>query len=170
MSETKIFHFSVDDTIECFKDINTNNYNTIFQNPTFAWFKDLHEKFGVVISCYVYYQDGEFALSDCTDRYRNEFASNEEWLRFGFHTLDKKTVYDKTDIYADYVKTMKELIRIVGSGSIDHVIRLQGFQGNSENIEDLVDSEIEPIVGLLTSDDGKEQYARKTEKIGRAHV
>ena len=42
MSETKIFHFSVDDTIECFKDINTNNYNTIFQNPTFAWFKDAH--------------------------------------------------------------------------------------------------------------------------------
>ena len=59
---------------------------------------------------------------------------------------------------------MKELIRIVGSGSIDHVIRLQGFQGNSENIEDLVDSEIEPIVGLLTSDDGRDNYYLSEEQ------
>ena len=53
----KIFHLSFDDTIMCLKDISENDYESIFDNPTFSWLRELHQTYGVVISCYCFFEE-----------------------------------------------------------------------------------------------------------------
>ena len=91
-----IFHLSFDDVITVFEDLNKEQYSSIFDNAELAWMKQLHDKYGVVISCYVFFEDNEFSLAECTGRYRDEFQSNSDWLRFGFHSRNGTTVYGKT--------------------------------------------------------------------------
>lgn len=156
--EDKIFNLTLDDVIECFEDINDNKYSSVFENSTFLWMKSLHEEYGVIITCYVYYEDGKFDLSQCTDKYKEEFEANSEWLRFGFHTLNGNTSYEEGDIATDYLKTVSELKRIVGNKSIDNVIRLQGFQGSYDGVTVLFKLEDEPVIGLFTTDDSRQSY------------
>ena len=153
-----IFSLSFDDTILIFKDINNNNYDSVFQNSTLSWYKELHEKYGVVISCYCYYEDKNFNLSQITDKYKEEFQANSDWLRFGFHAINSDTNYATGAIDIDYQKTVRELERIVGEDSIDNVIRLQMFQGLYDEIRKLTELSEQPIVGLLTADDSRQSY------------
>ena len=141
-----------------FEDIKENNYDSIFQNTTLNWYKELHDKYGVVISCYCYYENKNFNLSQFPDKYKDEFENNSDWLRFGFHTINGETDYQTGDIVGDYVKTVQELERIVGEDSIDNVIRLQRFQGSYEEIKKLTQLSDQPIVGLLTADDNRKNY------------
>lgn len=161
-TQGKYFHLSFDDTIECFKDITENDYNSIFENPTFLWFKKLHETYGVIISCYCYYEElneNSFNLNVCTRKYQSEFRENSEWLRFGFHALNESAIYNgNQDIYSDYVTTIRALIEITGQESIDNIIRLHGFSGSYNDIQRIVNSDLEPVVGLLTADDKRMSY------------
>lgn len=153
-----IFSLSFDDTILLFKDINENNYKSIFENSTLNWYKELHYKYGVVISCYVYYEDDNFNLSQFPSKYRGEFERNNYWLRFGFHTVNGSTNYKTGDISKDYSKTINELERIVGYKSIDNVVRLQLFQGSYDGLVTLTTLDNQPIKGLLTADDNRQSY------------
>lgn len=153
-----IFHLSFDDTIFLFKDLKGNDYDTIFDNPTLNWYKNLHDKYGIKISCYVFYEYKDFNLSQVSDTYRREFMENSSWLRFGFHTIDEYTNYQSGEIVSDYEKTINESERIVGSESIDNIIRLHMFQGSYEEIRKLSKLKDQPIIGLLTSDDYRQNY------------
>lgn len=153
-----IFSLSFDDTILLFKDIYENNYKSIFQNQTLNWFQESHKKYGVVISCYVYYENDDFNLSRFPSKYKKQFEKNSDWLRFGFHILNSKTDYRKGEIKNNYIKTVNQLERIVGDKSIDNVIRLQMFQGSKNNIKELVQYSNQPIKGLLTADDNRQSY------------
>lgn len=159
-----IFNLSFDDTIIIFEDISENDYNSIFDNQTLNWYRQLHRDYGVVISCYVYYEDGEFNLSQVPDKYKDEFVKNSSWLRFGFHTLNGETNYKKGKITDDYIKTINQLERIVGKQSIDNVIRLQMFQGSYKEIKELSQLADEPVKGLLTADDKRQSYYLNKDK------
>lgn len=79
---------------------------------TLNWYKELHYKYGVVISCYVYYEDDNFNLSQFPSKYRGEFERNNYWLRFDSTPL--MVVQTKTVIYLRIIqKTINELERIV---------------------------------------------------------
>lgn len=155
---SNIFHLSFDDTVFIFKDLKENRYDSIFENGTLNWFRELHDRYGVVISCYVYYENSEFNLSQVPNIYHKEFVDNSEWLRFGFHTVNENTDYRTGEIVADYKMTVKELERIVGTEAIDNIVRLQMFQGSSAEIKKLVSLDDEPVKGLLTADDDRQSY------------
>ena len=161
--DDKIFHLSFDDVIQCFEDISENEYDSLFENSTFAWMKNVHDKYGVVISCYVYYEKEKFNLSQCTDKYRTEFANNSDWLRFGFHTINADTSYEEGIIIDDYNKTITELERIVSTQAIDNVIRLQSFKGSYDGMNELIRTAHEPVIGFLTADDKRKSYYLETE-------
>lgn len=141
-----------------FEDINKNKYESIFENSSLGWYRDLHESYGVVISCYVYYEDGDFNLSKFPSRYKDEFIQNSSWLRFGFHTINGDTNYQSGNITSDYLKTVKEMERIAGSESIDNVVRLQMLQGSYNEIKELTELEDQPVKGFLTADDNRQSY------------
>lgn len=163
-SNNKIITLSFDDTVDIFIDLfdKNNDYKSVFENSTLAWFKFLHEKYNVTISCFVFYQDEKFNLLQCDGRFLPEFENNSSWLRFGFHALDKNTIYgtndDSLEIVTDYENTINALKNIVGNSCIDNVIRLQSFQGTKNEIKGLIKLDDEPIVGLLSSDDGRNNY------------
>ncbi|MDD3140549.1 MAG: lipopolysaccharide biosynthesis protein [Lachnospiraceae bacterium] len=160
----KVFHLSLDDFIIAFEDIteNEDKYCSIFDNATFAWMKELHDSYGVVFSCYVFCEDGKFRLEDCSTKYYMEFKENADWLRFGFHSIDANTIYNMNTknkkIGDDYSRTIMSLQKIVSNDAIDNFIRLQSFQGTEEQIEELTELELEPVIGLLTADDGRQSY------------
>lgn len=160
--EHKYFHLSFDDVLNVFQDITLHEeYESIFENNTLEWFKELHDQYGVVISCYVFYENDNFSLAQCTDRYHQEFEDNADWLRFGFHALNGETVYgnDEPDrIQEDYLITIMKLCEIVGDNAIDNVIRLQSFQGTKREVEALTMVKEESVTGLLTADDRRQNY------------
>ena len=165
-------HFSVDDSNSIFEDItaHSDTYKSIFDNPQLQFIKSLHEKYGIVVSFYVFYswnvEDGNFALSDCTERYRDELIANTDWLRFGFHAKDAPAyeTISAEDELEYYNKTVEELIRITGSVTcIDNFVRLDRFIATSEMVDELKKSE-EGIVGLLCADDPERQSYSLTEQ------
>ena len=165
VNNEKFAHISLDDFIVAFEDItqNESKYNSIFENSTFAYLKELHNKYSIVISCYVFYENDnkKFNLSKCTDKFSEEFKDNSNWLKFGFHSLNSSKNYENTsgyEIKKDYDKVIKELLRITGSNEcIDNVVRLQNFAGNEKSIEEIKDTYY-GIKGVLGADDKRRSY------------
>lgn len=149
--------------IQIFRDItiHEDKYASIFENDTLRFLKELHDRFGTVTSCYVFFRSGDFDLSQCTDKFRDEFMKNSSWLKFGFHAFEPDTIYgteSKRFMRDDYDSVISELIRITGDKCIDSVIRLHYFSGSLREIKSLVSSSLCPLKGLLCSDDRRPNY------------
>lgn len=164
-SREKYVHFSLDDTILLFEDLyqNSNRYSTIFDNDTLKYLKQLHSRYGIVVSCYTWYQKENFDLSMLSAQYQQEFQDNSDWLRFGFHALDSEAKYetdaDIEKLKKDYEKTVEQLVRITGGENcIDHVIRLHYYAGTKDGIQELANGKYR-IKGLLAADnEGRKSY------------
>ncbi len=162
-TQAGIFHLSFDDVIDMFWDLTENEeaYESIFENEMLGWMKELHDTYGVVISCYVFYQNDNFCLEDCTTRFRREFEENADWLRFGFHSLEPDAVYGAhgdSDILEDYCKTINCLKKISGGVAQTSVIRLHCYQADESEVEVLMDNHLLPVTALLCADDGRQSY------------
>lgn len=165
INNSKFMHVSLDDFILAFEDITKNEgkYKSIFDNDTFSYLKDLHDKYGAVISCYSYYEndDASFNLSKCTNKFAKEFEENSDWLKFGFHTYNGSKNYEKTnsdEAKSDYDKVIGELLRITGNDKcIDRVVRLQNFAGNEESVQ-AMENTYDGIEGVLGADDKRRSY------------
>lgn len=170
VNNKKFIHISLDDFITAFEDITNNmdKYKSIFENDTFTYLKKLHDNYGAVISCYTYYEsdDKKFNLSQCTDKFAEEFEANSEWLKFGFHTLNGAKNYENTsseEAKEDYDKVITELLRITGSDKcIDKVVRLQNFAGNEESVQAMKNTDY-GIQGVLGADDKRRSYYLNNE-------
>lgn len=152
----RAIHFSIDDTIEIFKDLTENQqeYDTIFDNTTLKFFKDLNTKYNIKVSVYCFYQNEEFNLLQCTDKYKEEFEENSCWLKFGFHAYDGQTDYTQLSVdeaKKQYEESIDELKRIVGENSITRLVRLDRFRGNKEIIKIFTENEV-GLKGLLGAD------------------
>jgi hypothetical protein len=158
-----LIHFSMDDVIEIFKDltINEDEYQSIFDNKTLRFFRDLHLKYGLVLSCYCYFDNKNgFQLSRSTCKFKEEFERNSDWLKFGFHGYNKDSRYETEyplKAVSDYDNVISALIRIVGDGSIDRIPRIHMYQGNKEVIRGFQNTEF-GILGLLSADDDRKSY------------
>ncbi len=158
-------HFSIDDSNDIFADLTAHSdyYDSIFQNQKLRYVKDLHDKYGIVVSFYVFYswnvEKGMFSLSECTNRFKDEFTENAGWLRFGFHAKDE-LAYETLTVEEElkyYNKTIDELLRITGSSEcIDNYVRLDRFVATEDMLKEMADTE-NGIVGLLCSDDSERQ-------------
>lgn len=153
-------HFSVDDTIDLFADLtyNRDRYHSLFDQPDLAFFKSLHDQYGIVVTFYCYYswdtsKEDSFTLADATDAFAQEFSANSDWLRFGFHARDAAAYLDP-DIDQEewYTKTTSELVRITGSADcIDHTLRLDRYLADAETVAMLAR---EGVTTLLCKDPG----------------
>ena len=125
---TSILHFSIDDFILTLKDLTEKEtqYQSLFEQPLFAFLRKMHAAYGAVFSCYCFGRDinSGFRLEDVTRKYRKEFCGNADWLRFGFHGMDSGAVYgdnggtrtmnrDAGQAAEDYGYVVKQLEQIV---------------------------------------------------------
>ncbi|MCD8295939.1 MAG: hypothetical protein LUC88_00025 [Prevotella sp.] len=152
----------MDDVINIFDDINSHNYESVFENKTLGYLLKLHKKYGLKVSLFCYYQkgNGSFNLDKCTDRYRSEFENNAGWMRFGFHGLCSESDYNKLsvdDALKDYLRTMDALSKIVGNVALDDTPRIHLFHGSREFVDTMRQSKYE-ILGLISADDDRLSY------------
>ncbi len=114
----RFIHFSIDDCIEIYSNLDKNRetYNSIFENKLLKCLKSLNNEYGCKFSLFVYENNEKFDIANCTDKYKNEFEENSNWLRFRFHALNSKADYEKYEsasIVNDYNKVLEDLERIV---------------------------------------------------------
>ncbi|HJD24605.1 MAG TPA: hypothetical protein H9694_10765 [Firmicutes bacterium] len=121
------YRFTVDDCIRAFEDLERHKeeYTSIFDNPFLAVFREAHELYGSKTHINMFYAsyDGSFNLSMMTDRYRQEFEANADWLSFSFHARQEMPDLPYRDkgydeVKADCLLTVGELRRIVGTAAL----------------------------------------------------
>lgn len=169
---TSILHFSIDDFILTLKDLTEKEtqYQSLFEQPLFAFLKKMHAAYGAVFSCYCFGRDinSGFRLEDVTRKYRKEFCSNADWLRFGFHGMDSGAVYgdnggtrtmnrDAGQAAEDYGYVVKQLEQIVGEAALDEIPRVHFFAGTRECCAAWKNAE-HGIKGMLAADDDRYSY------------
>ncbi|MCI9435157.1 MAG: hypothetical protein HFI86_07810 [Bacilli bacterium] len=161
-SKEKKVIISIDDTIEVFKDLteNASTYDSIFDNKLLNYFKSLHDEYGFLVTMYVFYDYGGFKLSNANDKYKDEFISNSDWLKFGFHAYNDKSNYGNSSAEQakkEYETVINELIRICGKDSIDTNVRLHLYAGNLESVMAMKNTNF-GITGLYTAEDDRQNY------------
>lgn len=162
MLGTKLLHFSVDDVIVSFKQLTETKPNSIFEIPMFGYLKKMHEKYGVVVSCYCFYACEDFALSEATRLYRKEFENNSSWLKFGFHGNTGRENYKEQDLklsqkhFHEVICNLKE---IVGTCSLDSFTRIHTFVASRDFVSYLAQNDDYSLKGLLSADDSRISYS-----------
>ena len=116
------FCFTVDDNIRAFKAVAEAGAQSLFDHPYFAMLRRLHEAFDLKVQLNMFYQRGEFALSDMPDRYRAEFSSVSDWLKLSFHSKDEtRRPYEASgydEVFADCAAVQREILRFAGEKSL----------------------------------------------------
>lgn len=154
-----IIHFSIDDSIDFLYDISSNNYNSIFDNKVLKSIKNLHEKYGLKVSFYCFYENQDFSLKDFPENYLEEFGNNSDWMRFGFHARNYLQDLDSTsayEFYKEYSLFETEVNRFAGNKSIDNYVRLSMFSVSDDITKSFCQAET--IKGLYTADDRRISY------------
>ena len=120
----KKYRFSLDDNIWFLQNLNENKdvYKSMFEDPYLALLKSIHDKHGSKFHANVYYETdrhGGFNLSQMTDKYKNEWIENSNWLRLSFHANADKpnrpyitSSYEQA--YFEMDRVNKEIIRFAG--------------------------------------------------------
>lgn len=162
MLDTKLLHFAVDDVIVSFKQLTETNPISIFEIPLFGYLKKMHEKYGVVVSCYCFYTCGDFTLSNATRLYKQEFENNSSWLKFSFHGYTGRENYEEQDLkmsQRQFQEVICNLKEIVGPSSLDSFARIHTFQASYDFICFLAQNGDYSLKGLLSADDSRISYS-----------
>jgi hypothetical protein len=117
------YRFSVDDNIQFLKDlaVNATRYDSLFDNWYLAFWRDMNRRYGARIQLNIYYATDErdFNLSQLSDRYRDEWRANADWLRLTFHAYADmpnrpyiQASYE--EIERDYLLITREIERFAG--------------------------------------------------------
>jgi hypothetical protein len=127
------YRLSSDDNLLFLWDINENknNYKSIFENPYLAVYKKAHDLYGAKVHVNLFYElDDEantyftprrqyFNLSMMTDKFKDEFIANSDWLKFTFHSRSEKPNAPYRNASAEVVaedckKIHEQIIRFAG--------------------------------------------------------
>ena len=162
-------HMSLDDVKGIFKALATERYVSIFETRTLKFLRTMHELYGVKIYLFCTYKDGEYSLENVPDCYADEFRKNLDWLKFGFHCYQEKSMYSKSDEvdFLYYFNQFYEQIRrITGQEEVVDALRIHGFWGNEQICRNLRKN---GVTTLFAADDDRKSYylTQEAEEILR---
>lgn len=158
----KFMHVSIDDTTTVFTDLAANKltYKSIFENPNLAFYKELHDTYGSVISLYCYLDPLSKNYSDLIG-YTTEFKKNSNWLKFGLHSPTETTTYiNRTydEAKTDWDTFVSYVVDFTGTiDSIDRFPRLHYYAGNLGACKGFRDAKLGAL-GFLAADDTRNSY------------
>jgi len=158
------YRFSVDDNIRFLQELTEGEYRSVFEHPYLKMYKDLHEKYGTKVQLNLFYTMNGFDLSMMTDKYKDEWQKNSDWLRFSFHSYSdgppfpyKESEYE--EVYRDCQLVHSEIRRFAGEECLSYFITVHYCQASPEAIRALRDCGIKGMVGLF----------KETECYGRSY-
>ena len=153
----KRVHISVDDVVATLQRLTESEYKSIYEESFFWYMRLLHRLFGTKVTCYVFAHQAGWSISDMPDRYRREFESASDWLKFGFHAVSKEQKPDELmlDFAEQYQQVQDQLRRFAGEQSLAHVIRLHYWYYPKEYTMALKQNGVQAV--LVRYDDSVEE-------------
>lgn len=126
----KHYRISSDDNIIFLEELTRGNYASIFDHPYLAVYKKAHDLYGAAVQLNLFYEfcdaglkklsvnKSYFNLSMMTDKYKEEFKANSDWLKFAFHSKNELARpyanAEPKEILADEEAVRREVIRFAG--------------------------------------------------------
>lgn len=174
----KKYRFTVDDCVRCFEDLNARGYASIFENPYLALWKQAHDRYGSRVHINVFERSvtGAFDLTMMTDRYRDEFIRNSDWLSLTFHSAGEFPDYPYrsagyAEVASDCARVSAEIKRFAGHGVLRDTTTLHWGSATREGVRALRDAGFRALCGYLCFDAGGEpmvSYHLAPETVRRA--
>lgn len=128
-TDNKMIHMSLDDFYVALYDIteNANKYNSIFDNMTFNFLKQMHEVYNAKFSLYCFDN-----ISNITTKFKQEFINNSDWLKFGFHAsgdvrYELNTEQEATEFNTSFLNVKKSIYNFAGENSFCEIYRIHYF-------------------------------------------
>lgn len=152
------YRFSLDDNIFVFVDLTEQMYPSLFDQPYLKFLRKIHEEFGTKIQLNCYWETEGFCLRDMTDRYREEWEQNADWLRLSFHARknDPPNPYAEAcyaEVFEDCNLVQEEIRRFAGERVLDYYTTLHFCSATAEGVRALRDCGIKGLVGLFGTDE-----------------
>lgn len=157
LAPRRFIHFSVDDTFDSLIRLADDASLHLFEEPTFAFLRHLHERYGARVTLYVFLERHGRSLHEIPARCMDAFQQ-ATWLRLAFHggshhhPLPSPRTPNR-DVRRALRETHDEIARFAGARSIDATLRLHRFAGPRNAV---VANGIVPTRVLLTPDDDRE--------------
>ena len=164
------YRLSSDDNILFLQDITKNKdvYTSIFENPYLAVYKKAHDLYGAKVHLNLFYEfipnehftehTEYFNLSMMTDKFKDEFIANSDWLKLAFHAKSefpdmpyKNTTFEQ--IKEDCINVCREIIRFAGKECINDTTTVHWGEVNREGVRALRSLGFKSLTGYLTFDD-----------------
>lgn len=150
----KNFCFTVDDNIRFLKELTEGSYASIFTHPYLGVYKRLHDALGVKVQLNLFYQmaDGSFDLSKMTDRFKQEWLKNADWLKLSFHSkLENVRPYEYSgydEVFSDCQKVHREICRFAGEQCLGKTATVHFCLATEAGVAALKDNGIKGLLGL----------------------
>ena len=118
------YRFSLDDNIWFLQNLakNQNVYKSMFEDPWLTLLKTMHDRYGTKFHVNIYYECPEFGgfnLTMLSDKFKDEWKYNSDWLRLSCHA--NANLPDHPYIQATYNQTYFEFKRVQ-----DQILRFAG--------------------------------------------
>ena len=169
------FALSVDDNIWAFADLtkNQDKYTSIFDNAYLNVYKQAHDMYGTTVRLNMFYEMdnecgldlyGPFNLSMMTDKYKDEFKANADWLRLAFHARSEfpdwpysEASYEK--MQKDYEDIKREILRFAGEEAFEGIATTNHFgSGTRDAVRAELDQGMKALMAYLELTDEGESY------------
>ncbi len=162
------YRVSSDDNILFLQDITANKdkYTSIFDNSYLAVYKKAHDLYGAKVHLNLFYESNEetmacfgikrdrFDLSMMTDKFRDEFRANADWLKLAFHAYaefpDSPYKHASAEkIREDCIKVCKEIVRFAGREVLNDSTTVHWGDPNHECVRALRSLGIRSLTGCF---------------------
>ena len=164
MIKLKKVHISIDDCTKCFRELyeKEEKITSIFEIPLFKILHNFNKKYGLKVTLYCWSVKSGFKISSLSERFKDEFTANSDWLKMGFHSsaefdyLSDGNLGRTTEMFCETVADFQESIeRIAGKQCISSIIRLHYYSATNDEVRYLKDLGVNE---LLTSHDSRISY------------
>lgn len=159
---------SVDDNIWFLADLNRNKdvYTSIFDNDYLKVYKEAHDRYGAKVRLNLFYEIdnpcglelyGPFDLSMMTDRYKDEFIANSDWLHLAFHARSEfpDTPYAQAEteqFRKEYEAIIREIKRFAGEEVIEKATTNHWGTGTADIVRAEKELGIDALMGYMELD------------------
>ena len=162
----KNFIFTVDDNIRFFKEICEGDYGSVFEHPYLNMYKRLHEKFGVKVQLNLFFECEDFCLRDMTDKYREEWENNSDWLKMSFHSwLENVRPYKDSgfgEVFFHCFDVNNEIRRFAGEKSLAKTTTIHYCALTENGIEAIECNGYRGLLGLYGTEDNPRTSYKST--------
>jgi len=147
------YRLTIDDNVLFLEDLAKKTFHSLFDHPYLAFWKKMHEKFGVKVHFNIHGSSRGFYISQVPEVYRSEWVANSDWIRLTFHSMRcveehfkyKYSGYD--EVKSDYLELTNHIKRFAGEELISPFTTIHGAAMSKDGCRALRDCGVRGLGG-----------------------